>query len=203
MPELTYAQRTPEWLEARRGKITASLAAACLRIGPKSAASAWREITGQQTEAEQRHSTEGFELRYGVNFEPVARNCYEAESGNLVTETGFWTHPDLPWLGASPDGLVGRDGLLECKCLVRTPASVPHHHRVQCLVQLACTGRAWVDYFVWPHPDSGDAPRTWRIHRCGGIVGLILKLDQFRRDYILTGVCPPRKAWRTHQDRGQ
>lgn len=192
MPEVVAAQQTPEWREARKGKITASLAAACLRIdGADSAASAWREIMDRQTPAEKRHAEEDFNLRYGLNFEPIARASYEADTGRIVTETGLWVHPTLPWLAASPDGLIGRDGLLECKCLKTQVPMVPIKHRIQCLIQLACTGRLWVDYYVWPKPPLH--PQLWRINRCRGIAGLIVRLDQFRRDYIETATCPGRK----------
>lgn len=208
MPEIYHCQRDEGWLAARLGKITASVAGDCLGIGSKwetqkdgsrkwvhkpsdSRASAWRKITGNQTAAEKKHALEDYSLRYGTNFEPVARSCYEAETGNLVTETGLWVHPELPWLAASPDGLIGDDGGLECKCLAHQVPSVPLHHRLQCLIGLACTGRQWWDYYNWPKPPL--KPQLWRIHR-SGIPGLIVRLDRFRREYIETGKCPKRKG---------
>ena len=194
MPETCCNQRTTEWLAERKGKITASVAAACLGIGPRSRQWAWREITGNNTEAEKRHNDQDFNIRYGQNFEAVARNDYEADTGNLVTETGFWVHDSLPWLGCSPDGLIGTDGLLECKCPEKLYERVPIHYRVQCLVQLACTGRAWCDFYGWSKdfgPDGRHLTFLRRIHRAG-IAGLIVRLDRFRREYVETNTCPPR-----------
>ena len=55
--------------------------------------------------------------------------------------------------GASPDGLIGDDGLLEIKCpntlthIQRVRAGVvPDEYKPQMLVQLLCTGRKWVDF---------------------------------------------------------
>ncbi len=60
----------------------------------------------------------------------------------------------MSYFGASPDGLVGADGLLEIKCpyssqkhLARVAEGVvPEEYKPQMLVQLLCTGRKWVDF---------------------------------------------------------
>lgn len=183
MPLLHLNQRTDEWLAARKGKITASLAAACLGLDPyKSRAAAWREITQGGDGLQNRH------MRWGVQFEAAARLDYEAQSGNFVDETGLWVHPDVPWLAASPDGLIRSDGLVEVKCPTDPPTSVPVNHRIQCLIQLACTERAWCDYYAWASEHRTFLRRVCR----AGIPGLVAKLAAFHRDYILTGKEPPR-----------
>lgn len=182
MPLVHEDQRSAAWHAARSGKITASLAAACLGLDPhKSRAAAWRAIKGEK-QGENRH------MRWGTEFEPVARREYETLSGNLVDETGFWVHPEYDWLGASPDGLIDADGLLEIKCPGKLPTAIPLHHRIQMLIQLACTGRKWCDYFVFTH----DGYFTRRVFPVG-IPGLIRRLDAFRREFVLADVEPPRK----------
>ena len=186
MPEIVVAQRCPEWYEARRGKITASLAAACLHLDPyKSAKAAWREIMGIDPGYRPNRA-----MQWGITYECQARLDYEAEQGVFVETTGFWVHPELPWLGASPDGLCGADGLAEIKCPLNARNRVPIHHRIQCLVQLAVTGRSWCDYYSW-----GVAGERFlrRVHRAG-IPGLLVRLEAFYRAYVLTGIEPPRKG---------
>lgn len=190
MPMVIDHQRTQDWLTARERKITASLAAACLGLDPyRSAKAAWREITGQKTDAERDEYRTNRHMQWGVQFEAAARNDYEAITGNFVEETGFWVHPTLPWLGASPDGLIGHDGLVEVKCPTDAPGRVPINHRIQCLIQLAVTGRQWVDYFSW---GSNGKRFLARVHRAG-IPGLIVRLEAFYRAFVVTGIEPPRK----------
>jgi hypothetical protein len=85
-------------------------------------------------------------------MEPLAVSAYEAMTGVLTQECGFYRHPDIA-LGASPDRLVGSDGLLECKC----PNTATHINTImskkpdirylwQMVCQMACTDRAWCDF---------------------------------------------------------
>ncbi len=86
-------------------------------------------------------------------MEPIARAAYEAHTGTFVTQTGFWLHPEIPYFGASPDGLVGDDGLIEIKCprtsthlRYRSDNKPPTQYKRQMMCQLLCTGRKWVDF---------------------------------------------------------
>lgn len=83
--------------------------------------------------------------------------------GSDVALTGFVEHPVVKWLGASPDGLVGDDGLVEIKCpttlvhIKRVAAGVvPEEYKPQMLVQLLCTGRKWVDFVDYDPRLSSD-----------------------------------------------
>lgn len=183
MPLLVPSQRTPEWHAAHFQRVTASVAAACLGVGPDSRQKAWRSILGQRTQAESRPNR--FQ-QWGVDQEPRARLAYEIRTGLLVEETGFWVHPSLDWLGASPDGLVG-EGLLELKCPDKLPVRVPTYHRIQMLIQLAVCERPWCDYFCWT-PDGVFCQRVYP----AGTAGLIVKLARFRNNYVLTNTQPPR-----------
>lgn len=187
MPLLISEQGTDTWLAARVGKITASVAAGCLGFDKHlSRAAAWRLIRGTP-KSPNRH------MNYGREWEPAARRDYETATGLLVTRTGFWLHPCIDWLGASPDGLVGDDGLVEIKCPGEVPAFVPPAHRIQMLIQLEVTGREWCDYFAWVRKQK---PFLCRVHRCSGTVKLVRKLAAFREQYLLTGIQPPRKQRR-------
>lgn len=183
MPLLNAEQRTDAWLEARRGRITASVAAACLGLNPyTSRAAAWRSILGIAQKPENRH------MRWGTEFEPEARRAFEVESGELVTETGFWVHPQHDWLGASPDGLIGDDGLLEIKIPTHLPDAIPLHHRIQIAVQLMVTGRKRASYWAWTHEGAFHESMTLPDEAAEWLVGL----EAFYRDYVLTEIEPPR-----------
>ena len=194
MPLLQAAQRSPEWFAARKGKLTASLAAACLGFDKYcSKQKAYRSIIGTHTETENKH------MRWGSEFEAAARQAYECETGNLVEETGFWIHPDHPWLGASPDGLIGSDGAIEIKCPSKHPEKVPINHRIQMIVQMACTGRRWCDYATFACTDQ-SLGMTLVVRRivCPPTSGLILMLKAFYVNYVMTMTEPPRKRRKTN-----
>jgi hypothetical protein len=92
-------------------------------------------------------------MQWGIEHEAEARIAYEAHTGAIVEETGFIDHPAIKNTGASPDGLIYPDGIVEIKC----PESTTHletllHRKVddkynwQMQWQLACTQRAWCDF---------------------------------------------------------
>ena len=92
-------------------------------------------------------------MEWGTAQEPNARAAYEAAGGVLVEEVGFVPHPTIEAAGASPDGLVNDDGLVEIKCPntathIETLLSgkVPERYVTQMQWQMACTGRQWCDY---------------------------------------------------------
>lgn len=151
-------QGTAQWINARIGKLTASRAypvIARTRQGKKYAD--WerlaREIVQERvTLLPADHGTTAA-MQWGVDHEDEARSEYELATGRLVIDAPFVEHPTLAGLGASPDGYVGRDGLLEIKCpnsgthLERLEAGiVPPEYVPQMLVQCLCTGRKWVDF---------------------------------------------------------
>ena len=149
----TIVQGTPEWFAERRGRITASRAAACLGLGYDSAREAWRQITGRSPKQQPNEH-----MRRGLVWEETTRRRYEAcmiGMGQLmpwerVEPGGFWVHPQHQWLAASPDGIVGTAGLVELKNPMSLATSCKIYYRIQCIVQMACTGRQWCDFFSWP-----------------------------------------------------
>jgi putative phage-type endonuclease len=179
----TASQRTEEWFKMRLGRITASVAGACLGLHPyMSRAKAWRIIKGIEPETTNAH------IERGLVKEAPAGRLYSALHDVSIEPVGFVVHPRLPWLGASPDAIVGPLGLLEIKCPVKLPEEVPSYHRVQCMVQMACTGRAWVDYFAWNGKDIFEV----RIARDMDLeYGLLKSLAQFYAHYVEKNLQPP------------
>lgn len=150
-------QRTEEWFAARIGKVTASRIAD-LMAKTKSGYSTSRANYMAELIAERLTGTKGDSyssaaMQWGTDQEPNARAAYETLKGVLVQETGFVPHPTIQNSGASPDGLVGDDGLVEIKCPFTathleflTYGAVPEKYNLQMQWQMACTGRAWCDY---------------------------------------------------------
>jgi putative phage-type endonuclease len=94
------------------------------------------------------------DMLHGIETEDEARANYELAKCCEVQQVGFVDHPTIAMSGASPDGLVGEDGLLELKCpktathlnwvLGDTP--IPRKYLLQMQWQLACTKRQWCDF---------------------------------------------------------
>ena len=86
-----------------------------------------------------------------------------------VILTGFINHPSIKEAGASPDGLVGEDGLIEIKCLniknhneIVKKQTLPKQYNLQIQFQLACTKRAWCDFVAY-HPESDHSLYVKRV----------------------------------------
>lgn len=150
-------QRTKEWFAARLGKVTASRVADVI-AKTKTGYSASRDnymaqlicerLTGQQGE-----SFTNAAMQHGTETEPLARSAYENSRSLLVKEVGFINHPRIEMSGASPDGLVADDGLVEIKCPntathIDTLLSqkVPTKYITQMQWQMLCCQRKWCDF---------------------------------------------------------
>jgi len=150
-------QGSEEWFTIRIGKVTASRVADVI-AKTKSGYSASRDNYMAQLVCERLtgQKAEGFTnaaMQHGTETEPLARAAYEALKDVLVDEVGFVPHPSIQMAGASPDGLVGDDGLLEIKCPntathidTLLSETVPTKYYTQMQFQLACTGREWCDF---------------------------------------------------------
>jgi putative phage-type endonuclease len=150
-------QGTPEWFAQRIGKVTASRVADVI-TKTKTGYSTSRDNYMAQLVCERLTGTvaESFtnaSMQWGTDNEPLARAAYEAYMDVLVDEVAMISHPTIENAGASPDGLVGDDGLVEIKCpntathidtlLTQT---VPRKYITQMQWQMACTGRKWCDF---------------------------------------------------------
>ena len=151
-------QGTAEWIKLRIGKVTGSRMADVLSELKKGGEAAARRnyrteiicevLTGSAVE----HYVSP-EMIWGTEQEPFARAAYEMANDCMVETIGFALHPSLERFGASPDGLVGDDGLVEIKCPNTAThvgyllaKSVPEEYQPQMLAEMACTGRHWCDF---------------------------------------------------------
>ena len=154
-------QGSPEWLSERAGKVTASMVSAVLA---KPETAGYRDYQAQLVAEILTGKPQGSDytnaaMQFGTEMEPLARSAYEAETGFSVDEVGFCQHPTINRAGASPDGLVGKNSLVEIKVpKVATHLAyliagvVPVGYKNQMMWQMACTGRDWCD-FVSFRPD--------------------------------------------------
>lgn len=150
-------QRSAEWFAERLGKVTASRISDVI-AKTKTGYSATRKnymtqlllerLTGQKEE-----SYTNAAMQHGIDTEDEARKAYELDSFNIVTECGFFNSPDGLMSGASPDGLIAEDGLIEIKCPntathIETLISkdIDRKYILQMQWQMYCTGRQWCDF---------------------------------------------------------
>ena len=150
-------QGTDEWLRARCGKFTASRMADLVATTKSGYAASRRNYLAELLiERMTGEPTDGFTnkaMEWGTEHEPEARALYQLRYDVDVQTTGFVTHPVLTYSGASPDGLVGRDGAIEVKCpntathieTIRT-RTVPRKYYLQMQWVMECSNRHWCSY---------------------------------------------------------
>jgi len=150
-------QRSDEWFAARLGKVTASRVAdviAKTKTGPSASRENYAtQLVLERLTNKQAESYTNAAMQWGTDTEPMARQAYELKRGLFVNETGFVDHPTIEMSGASPDGLVGTDGLIEVKCPnsathmeTMLTQKVPAKYIPQMMWQMACPGRNWCDF---------------------------------------------------------
>jgi len=150
-------QQSNEWFTTRLGKVTASRVADVI-AKTKTGYSTSRDnymaqlicerLTGQKGE-----SFTNAAMEWGTQTEPLARSAYENARSLLVKEVGFINHPRIEMSGASPDGLVADDGLVEIKCPntathidTLLSGKVPTKYITQMQWQMLCCERKWCDF---------------------------------------------------------
>jgi putative phage-type endonuclease len=150
-------QGSPEWFAARLGRVTASRVADVI-AKTKTGYGASREnyLAELVLERLTGKAEEGFTssaMQWGTDNEPDARSAYQFEKNTRVVQVGFVNHPHIAMTGASPDGLVDDDGLLEIKCPNQAThlktlrsSTIPSRYITQMNWQMACTGRQWCDF---------------------------------------------------------
>ena len=150
-------QGSPEWFAARLGRVTASRVADVI-AKTKTGYGASRKNYHAELVLERLTgtATEGFTsaaMQWGTDNEPDARSAYQFEKNIRVEQVGFVNHPSIAMTGASPDGLVGENGLLEIKCPnsathldTLMSETIPAKYVTQMMWQMACTKRDWCDF---------------------------------------------------------
>lgn len=153
---MEHKQRSEGWFQQRIGRVTGSNVGAILGLNPyKTADDVLREMVRAYHGAESEF-TGNVATEHGTFHEDGAQAEYEMETGNKVQECGFFPFGD--WLGASPDGLVGDEGLIEIKCPFGKrkdekpefkTAEDQAHYYAQMQIEMYCTGRDWCHFYQW------------------------------------------------------
>lgn len=151
-------QGSAEWLDVRRGKITASRIADVMDRLKKGGEGASRrnyrtELLAERLSGWSEDHYVSPEMEWGNEYEKHARAAYEIANDVMVDRVGFVLHPVFDFAGSSPDGLVDTDGYVEFKCPKTTThlkwmqaGVVPEEHQDQCLFNMRCEERSWADF---------------------------------------------------------
>jgi putative phage-type endonuclease len=183
-------QLSQEWFDARKGRITGSSVGAILGFAPYASQEdilrrMVRDYHGTPSEFEGNVATQ-----WGSANEDTAKGFYELEECVRVKPASFVMHPDIKWLGASPDGYIGEHGIVEIKCpFGLRKQDVPQfksineqdHYYAQIQIQLYCTGRKWCDFYQWVPSGS----KLERVEFSKPYIDVILpKLEAFYQLYL-------------------
>lgn len=150
-------QGSPEWFAIRLGKVTASRVAdvvAKTKTGwGASRANYMAELIAERLTGVPAASFTNAAMQWGTEQEPNARSAYEFYSDRAVEQIGFIDHPAISMTGASPDGLIDNDGMIELKCPNTSThidtllgQDIPGKYITQMQWQMACAGRKWCDF---------------------------------------------------------
>lgn len=128
--EQNYAdQKSDAWLALRGTMLTASDVATALGDNPyEKPSSLVMKKCGLGEKFLGNDAT-----RHGEKYEPVARDIYCDQTGEVAHEIGLVQHRVHKWLGGSPDGITENGILLEIKCPLKRKIEnkVPKHYLAQ------------------------------------------------------------------------
>lgn len=163
MIHLDIPQNTPEWHHARLGIPTASQFSRVITPKTRKPSSQQQaylaELLVEWISGEKKDEQTTAWMDRGHDLEPLARRWYEWEQDATVTPAGFCYRDETRLAGASCDGFVGEDGLVELKApMLHTHVgyllgeAMPDTYVAQVQGQLWVTGRQWCDWCSY-HPD--------------------------------------------------
>lgn len=175
-------QGTPEWDTIRRGKFTASaFGDLFMAKSTKGYQEAINRVVFERISGESPETYSNDFMKRGTELEPIARQTYELGTFNKVKEIGFIEMDE--WVGGSPDGLIGENGILEIKCPKWNTLigyilddNIPKDYMSQMQGNLYISGREWCDFYVY-HPKF--SPLLKRVMRDEKIIAEIhIKLGE-------------------------
>lgn len=162
-------QRSAEWFEARRYKVTASAAASLLKNEQASCEDYVKQYNLEETfdydgkctnhyttfdqfkmdKAVQPEFKTNVACAWGVKYEQIATDIYMVMNNTIVIEFGLLAHDNINWLAASPDGITTEGVMLEIKCPFRRKITgIPLFvYWTQCQLQLEVCDLEVCDFF--------------------------------------------------------
>lgn len=154
----TCEQGSVEWMEARRGIPTASAFSKILAKGEgKTRRRYLLDLAAERLTGELTESYSNAHMERGHVLEPIARSMYAFQFDADPQLVGFIRCDDVS-AGASPDSLLGNDGLLEIKTKLGAlqlelleSDKVPSEHVAQIQGQIWISARDYCDFVsFWP-----------------------------------------------------
>lgn len=150
-------QGTDEWLRLRMGRFTASnFHKLFMATSTKGYNDTINSVVFERLTDEIPESFSNEWMQRGKELEPLAIEAYQYQTFSLVKPCGFIELNE--WVGASPDGLIGNDGMIQVKCprfatLIEyiLDGTVPKDYMIQMQGELFVSCRKWSHFFVF-HP---------------------------------------------------
>jgi len=159
-------QGTPEWFNLRKGKVTASHAQAIGNNG-RGLDTYLNEIMAEYFSSAEKEQYSNINTERGNELEPTARMIYEMENACEVEQVGFCQLNDF--VGCSPDGLVGNDGMIEIKCPddktyfnILMEEKIDSGYEWQCQMNMLILKRKWCD-LVYYNPNFEKSTKIFRL----------------------------------------
>ena len=188
-------QGTQEWLDDRKLHLTASQATAIATNGAGLKTLCFDLVW--QNYCIQYEGYTSADMERGNELEGVARTQYMFTTGSVVEEVGFAELDE--YVGVSSDGLVGKDGLVEIKCLKEKAyfsfllyKKIKTAHIWQMQMQMYVLERDWCDYVVYSDNFEEDLiiVRVYRDERAidaikSGIISGKKLIKGYMKDYEL------------------
>lgn len=160
-------QGSAEWINARVCKATGSRIGdimARTKSGPSERRKKYmRELLCERLTGRALDHFVSDAMQWGIDNEAYAAAAYEARTGVMLEECGFFVHPTIKDSGASPDRLIGTDGVLEIKCpntmthlnTILT-GEIDYDYQCQMVYEIDSTGRQWADFVSYDPRLPGD-----------------------------------------------
>ncbi len=170
MQIINVTQSTPEWLELRKLKLTASHAQAIASQGKGLDTYCLDVVAGFLSKGIFNHYTNN-DMERGRELEDDARVLYTLQTGNKVEQIGFVIQNEF--VGCSPDGFVNNNGLVEIKCkndknhlqqMIEGINGIETSYIWQMQMQMLVCERDWCD-FVCYNPNFEKSLLIYRIEK--------------------------------------
>ena len=163
-----FEQRTEDWYNIRKGKMTASNAETIIANGKGLETYIYNLMAEYYSSAEKENYINA-DMQRGIDLEPEARLEFEFYTDLDVQEVGFIEYNEF--IGVSPDGLVGDDGLIEIKCpndsiyfKLLLSNNIKPEYIAQMQMQMYVTDRQYC-YFVSYNPNFEKSLYIKKINR--------------------------------------
>ena len=154
MQVYNFPQRSEEWYNVRLAKFTGSDFHTFMGNSETKKRLLLEKTAEKITGKSEQREISNADIERGKALEDIARLNYELETGNNVEEVGFIEESE--YVGCSPDGLVGDDGMIEIKCPKSSvflkhllEDSIEPVYYTQMQFNLMVSGRKWCDFIKY------------------------------------------------------